>query len=183
MELLHGLDAVCLQKAEQRSAFLQGPDFAGADAALFHLAGGWPQMDRGNLINALPLVAAMVNALRSAGRFQRPIGVGRPRCPPNLHTFFIVPVGRILPVIFPTAFPIRDTLSYSSRSCRMMFLLPSVICTLCTGFFYLAIIKGPPNDNYFIIEGPCLDYFTEKVPQTLIFFLLHSLQLSQCLLF
>ena len=83
----------------------------GADAALFHLAGGWPQMDRGNLINALPLVAAMVNALRSAGRFQRPIGVGRPRCPPNLHIFFIVPVGRILSVIFPTAFPIRDTLS------------------------------------------------------------------------
>ena len=49
----------------------------------------------------------------------------------------------------------------------MMFLLPSVICTLCTGFFCLAIIKGPPNDNYFIIEGPCLDYFTEKVSQTL----------------
>ena len=48
----------------------------------------------------------------------------------------------------------------------MMFLLPSVICTLCTGFFCLAIIKGPPNDNYFIIEGPCLDYFTEKVSQT-----------------
>ena len=68
-------------------------------------------MDRGDLINALPLVAAMVNALRSAGRFQRSIGVGRPRCPPNLHIFFIVPVGRILSVIFPTAFPIRDTLS------------------------------------------------------------------------
>ena len=83
----------------------------GADAALFHLAGGWPQMDRGNLINALPLVAAVVNALRSAGRFQRPIGVGRPRCPPNLHISFIVPVGRILSVIFPAAFPIRDTLS------------------------------------------------------------------------
>ena len=49
----------------------------------------------------------------------------------------------------------------------MMFLLPSVICTLCTGFFCLAIIKGPPNDNYFIIEGPCLDYFTEKVSQAL----------------
>ena len=58
------------------------------------------------------------------------------------------------------------SISYSSRSCRMMFLLPSVICTLCTGFFCLAIIKGPPNDNYFIIEGPCLDYFTEKVSQT-----------------
>ena len=83
----------------------------GADAALFHLAGGWPQMDRGNFINALPLVAAMVNAFRSAGRFQRPIGVGRPRCPPNLHISFIVPVGRILSVIFPAAFPIRDTLS------------------------------------------------------------------------
>ena len=38
--------------------------------------------------------------------------------------------------------------------------------TRCTGFFCLAIIKGPPNDNYFIIEGPCLDYFTEKVSQT-----------------
>ena len=43
---------------------------------------------------------------------------------------------------------------------------PLHTCTLCTGFFCLAIIKGPPNDNYFIIEGPCLDYFTEKVSQT-----------------
>jgi hypothetical protein len=33
------------------------------------------------------------------------------------------------------------------------------------GFFYLAIIKGPPNDIYFIIEGPCDGYFTEKVSQ------------------
>ena len=33
----------------------------GADTALFHLAGGWPQMDRGDFINALPLVAAVVN--------------------------------------------------------------------------------------------------------------------------
>ena len=82
-----------------------------ADTALFHLAGGWPQMDRGNFINALPLVAAMVNAFRSAGRFQRPIGVGRPRYPPNLHISFIVPIGCILSVIFPAAFPIRDTLS------------------------------------------------------------------------
>ena len=83
----------------------------GADTALFHLAGSWPQMDRGNFINALPLVAAVVNALRSTGRFQRPVGVGCPCRPPNLHIFFIVPVGRILSVIFPTAFPIRDTLS------------------------------------------------------------------------
>ena len=44
-----------------------------------------------------------------------------------------------------------------------MFLLPSVICTRCTGFFCLAIIKGPPNDIYFIIEEPFKHYFTEKV--------------------
>ena len=44
-----------------------------------------------------------------------------------------------------------------------MFRFPSVICTRCTGFFYLAIIKGPPNDIYFIIEGPYKHYFTEKV--------------------
>ena len=35
------------------------------------------------------------------------------------------------------------------------------------GFFYLAIIKGPPNDIYFIIEGPYDGYFTEKVSQAL----------------
>ena len=29
----------------------------------------------------------------------------------------------------------------------------------------LAIIKGPPNDIYFIIEGPYDGYFTEKVSQ------------------
>ena len=32
-------------------------------------------------------------------------------------------------------------------------------------FFCLAIIKGPPNDIYFIIEGPYDGYFTEKVSQ------------------
>ena len=48
------------------------------------------------------------------------------------------------------------------------------------GFFCLAIIKGPPNDNYFIIEGPCLDYFTEKVSQTL--FYRKSFTDSRCLL-
>lgn len=45
----------------------------------------------------------------------------------------------------------------------MMFRFPSVICTRCTGFFYLAIIKGPPNDIYCIIEEPYKHYFTEKV--------------------
>ena len=44
-----------------------------------------------------------------------------------------------------------------------MFRFPSVICIRCTGFFYLAIIKGPPNDIYCIIEEPYKHYFTEKV--------------------
>ena len=44
-----------------------------------------------------------------------------------------------------------------------MFRFPSVICTRCTGFFCLAIIKGPPNDIYCTIEEPSKHYFTEKV--------------------
>ena len=31
------------------------------------------------------------------------------------------------------------------------------------------LIKGPPNDIYFIIEGPSDGYFTEKVSQALTF--------------
>ena len=37
MELLHGLDAVCLQKAEQGGALLQSPDFAGTGVGPFEL--------------------------------------------------------------------------------------------------------------------------------------------------
>ena len=48
-----------------------------------------------------------------------------------------------------------------------MFRFPSVICTRCTGFFCLAIIKGPPNDIYCIIEEPSKHYFTEKVSYSL----------------
>ena len=51
----------------------------------------------------------------------------------------------------------------------MMFHFPSVTCTRCTGFFCLAIIKGPPNDIYCIIEEPYKHYFTEKI-YTLDFF-------------
>ena len=50
----------------------------------------------------------------------------------------------------------------------MMFRFPSVICTRCTGFFCLAIIKGPPNDIYCIIEEPSKHYFTEKVSYSLL---------------
>ena len=53
----------------------------------------------------------MVNALRSTGRFQRPVGAGRPCRPPNLHIPFVVPVGGVLPVVLPAAFPVRDTLA------------------------------------------------------------------------
>ena len=49
----------------------------------------------------------------------------------------------------------------------MMFHFPSVTCTRCTGFFCLAIIKGPPNDIYCIIEEPYKHYFTEKVSYSL----------------
>ena len=49
--------------------------------------------------------------------------------------------------------------------------------TRCTGFFCLAIIKGPPNDIYFIIEGPCDGYFTEKVSQAR--YVTHELRLHQ----
>ena len=49
----------------------------------------------------------------------------------------------------------------------MMFRFPSVICTRCTGSFCLAIIKGPPNDVYCIIEEPYKHYFTEKVSYSL----------------
>ena len=38
-------------------------------------------------------------------------GIGCPRCPPNLHIPFVVPVGGVLSVVLPAAFPIRDTLS------------------------------------------------------------------------
>ena len=49
-----------------------------------------------------------------------------------------------------------------------MFRFPSVICTRCTGYFCLAIIKGPPNDIYCIIEEPYKHYFTEKVSYSLV---------------
>lgn len=43
------------------------------------------------------------------------------------------------------------------------------------------IIKGPPNDIYFIIEGPYDGYFTEKVSQApLATASFHSLILNAC---
>ena len=68
-------------------------------------------MDRGNLINALPLVAAVVYQGGMTGGLQCPVGAGRPCRPPNLHIPFVVPVGGVLPVVLPAAFPVRDTLA------------------------------------------------------------------------
>lgn len=44
----------------------------------------------------------------------------------------------------------------------MIFLFPSVICTRCTGFFCLAIIKGSPMIFYFIIEEPLFANLQKK---------------------
>ena len=83
----------------------------GADAALLHLAGRWPQVDRGDFINALPLVAAMVYQGRLTGCLQCPVGISRPCCSPNLHIPFVVPVGGVLPVVLPAASLVRDALA------------------------------------------------------------------------
>ena len=191
MELLHGLDAVCLHKAEQGGALLQSPDFAGAgvrpfelllglpqiyhagllalrllrlglrpvveagnagldfleqlivggdlpvdfslvgaDTALLHLAGRWPQVDRGDFINAPALVAAVVYQGGLTGGLQCPVGIGRPCRPPNLHIPFVVPVGGVLPVVLPAAFPIRDTLAVLVQVVCL-----AALCAPCTIFF------------------------------------------------
>lgn len=44
----------------------------------------------------------------------------------------------------------------------MMFLFPSVICTLCTDFFSLAIIKGLLMIKYFTIEDLLKHYLQKK---------------------
>ena len=45
----------------------------------------WPQVDRGDFINTLSLVAAVVYQCRLTGGLQCPVGIGRPCRPPNLH--------------------------------------------------------------------------------------------------
>ena len=65
-----------------------------------------------------------------------------------------------------------------------MFRFPSVICIRCTGFFYLAIIKDPPNDIYCIIEEPYKHYFTEKVSysRSIWFYMCSTVQSPQTVL-
>ena len=45
----------------------------GADAALLHLAGCWPQVDRGDFINSPALVAAVVYQGRLTDGLQCPV--------------------------------------------------------------------------------------------------------------
>ena len=108
-----------------------------ADTALFHLAGGWPQMDRGDLINALPLVAAVVYQGGMTGGLQCPVGAGRPCRPPNLHIPFVVPVGGVLPVVLPAAFPVRDTLAVFVQVVCL-----AALCAPCAIFF-----QGPDGQH------------------------------------
>ena len=68
-------------------------------------------MHRGDFFNALPLIAAVVDPLRPPGSFQRLIGIGRPRAAPVFSLFPAVPVGRVLPMVFPAALAVRDALA------------------------------------------------------------------------
>src|SRR5699024_6372907 len=101
-----------------------------ADAALLHLAGRWPQVDRGDFINATALVAAVVYQCRLTGGLQCPVGIGRPCRPPNLHIPFVVPVGGILPVVFPAASPVRDALAVLVQVVCL-----AALCAPCAVFF------------------------------------------------
>lgn len=85
--------------------------FLGSDAPPLHLTGGRSHVDAGDFINALPFVAAVVDALRPASRFQGTVCVSGPRRPPLLGVLPIIPIGAILPVIFPAAFAVRDAVA------------------------------------------------------------------------
>ena len=109
----------------------------GADTALLHLAGRWPQVDRGDFINSLSLVAAVVYQGGMTGGLQCPVGAGRPCRPPNLHIPFVVPVGGVLPVVLPAAFPVRDTLSILVQVVCL-----AALCAPCAIFF-----QGPDGQH------------------------------------
>ena len=85
--------------------------FLGGDAAPLHLTGSRPHVDAGDFINALPFIAAVIDALRSARRLQRTIGVSGPRRPPLLGVAPVIPIGGILTMIFPAAFAVRDAVA------------------------------------------------------------------------
>ena len=85
--------------------------FSGNYAALFHLLRGNAQMHRWDFLNALSLITAMVDSFQLSGSFQRLIGIIRPCAAPDLSLFFVVPVRRIFPMIFPSAPAIRDALT------------------------------------------------------------------------
>ena len=101
----------------------------GDNPALLHLRSGHAHVNGRYLLNALPLVAAMVDALMNTVSLQRLI---RPFCPsrsPFLGFGLLVPVGEIDPVIFPAAFPVRDALTALVKIILLpAFCIPLPVC-------------------------------------------------------
>ena len=71
------------------------------------------------------------------GGLQCPVGIGRPCRPPNLHIPFVVPVGGVLPVVLPAAFPVRDTLAVFVQVVCL-----ATLCAPCAIFF-----QGPDGQH------------------------------------
>jgi hypothetical protein len=90
------------------------------DALSLHLTGGRPHVDAGDFINALALIAAVVDALRPACGLQRPVGVSCPCRPPLLGVLSPVPVGGIFTMIFPAETKLSLTKERTRASCSAL---------------------------------------------------------------
>lgn len=88
------------------------------------VAGLMTVVDGGNFFNTLPFVTAVVDTLRSASGFQRMIGVSGPCRPPLLGVLPFVPIGGILPMIFPTALTVRDAVAIAVQVVSLPALRP-----------------------------------------------------------
>ena len=93
-------------------------------AALLHLAGRWPQVDRGDFINAPALVAAVVYQGRLTGGLQCPVGIRCPCRPPNLHIPFVVQSVVSSRWFFQPPFPSGMRWPFSSRSYALRHFAP-----------------------------------------------------------
>ncbi len=81
-------------------------------------------MDSWDFINALPLVAAVVNALQPASDLQRTISISGPSSPPLLGVLPIIPVGGVLSMIFPAAFAVRNAVALAVQIVNLPALRP-----------------------------------------------------------
>ena len=98
--------------------------FLRLDAPPLHLTGGNAHVDGRDFLNALTFITAVIYALRSARRLQRPISVSGPCRPPFLGVLSIVPVGGVLPMILPAAFTIRDAVALAVQIVNLPTLRP-----------------------------------------------------------